>query len=122
MARILVIEDNPTNMKLVSLVLDKAGHQVLTADDAVTGLQVINREQPDLVLMDVQLPGMDGLTATRQLRAAPDTRDLRIVALTAFAMPEDAARIRAAGCDAYLTKPVRYRELIDTIDSLLKPA
>ncbi|MFA9438011.1 response regulator [Uliginosibacterium sp. sgz301328] len=122
MARILVIEDNPTNMKLVSLVLDKAGHQVLTADDAVTGLQVINREQPDLVLMDVQLPGMDGLTATRQLRAAPGTRDLRIVALTAFAMPEDAARIRAAGCDAYLTKPVRYRELIDTIDSLLKPA
>ncbi|MGC3965280.1 MAG: response regulator [Rhodocyclaceae bacterium] len=122
MARILVIEDNPTNMKLVSLVLDKAGHEVLTADDAITGIDLIRREQPDLVLMDVQLPGMDGLTATRQLRAAPETRNLRIVALTAFAMPEDAARIRAAGCDAYLTKPVRYRELIDTIDTLLKVA
>ncbi|MFT4172937.1 MAG: response regulator [Rhodocyclaceae bacterium] len=119
MARILIIEDNPTNMKLASLVIAKAGHQVLSADTAVDGLALIDAEAPDLVLMDIQLPGMDGLAATRTLRAAPKTRDLKIVALTAFAMPEDEARIMAAGCNAYLTKPIRYKELMTTIDTLL---
>ena len=112
MARILVVEDNPANMKLATLVLRGCGH-------ATDGLAAARRERPDLILMDVQLPGMDGLTATRQIKADPATRDIPVIALTALAMQGDAERINAAGCDGYITKPIRYKDLLRALDAKL---
>jgi len=119
MARILIIEDNVANMKLASLLLRNAGHSVLSAIDAETGLTLARAEQPDLILMDLQLPGIDGLAATALLKGAPDTAGIPVIALTALAMKEDQERARAAGCDAYIAKPLRYRDLYAMIDGLL---
>ena len=119
MARILVVEDNPANMKLVSLLLLKAGHTVQSAVDAETGLTLARADQPDLILMDIQLPGMDGLAATALLKRDPATAGIPIIALTAMAMKDDQAKTRAAGCDAYIAKPLRYQELYAAIDALL---
>lgn len=119
MATLLVVEDNPQNLKLAQLLLQRAGHQVLTAADGEEGLRVARASRPQLVLMDVQMPGVDGLTVTRQLKADPETARIRIVALTALAMKGDAERILAAGCDAYLAKPFQYTELIGVVDRVL---
>ncbi len=115
MARVLIIEDNPTNLKLATFLLQSVGHTVLSATDAEAGLAAARAEQPDLILMDVQLPGMNGLEATIQLKADPATRTIPVVALTALAMKGDEERIRAAGCDGYIAKPMRYQELIATV-------
>jgi two-component system cell cycle response regulator DivK len=119
MARILIVEDNPANMKLASLLLSNAGHTSLCAVDAETGLTLARAERPDLILMDVQLPGMDGLAATALLKKDPVTAAIPIIALTAMAMKEDREKTRAAGCDAYIAKPLRYQELYKAIDRLL---
>ena len=119
MSRILVIEDNPANMKLASLLLLKAGHTALCAVDAEIGLTLARAEQPDLILMDIQLPGMDGLAATALLKQDPATAAIPIIALTAMAMKEDQEKARVAGCDTYISKPLRYRELYAAIDTLL---
>ena len=119
MARILIIEDNPANMKLASLLLEKAGHAVLRAVDAEAGLALSRSNQPDLILMDIQLPGMDGLAATVLLKQDPATAAIPIIALTAMAMKEDEEKTRVAGCDAYIAKPLRYQELYAAIDTLL---
>ena len=119
MARILIIEDNPANMKLASLLLRHAGHAVLCAIDAETGLTLARGSRPDLILMDIQLPGMDGLTATALLKQDPVTGAIPVIALTALAMKDDQDRSRAAGCDAYIAKPLRYQQLYDTINALL---
>jgi len=118
MARILIIEDNQANMKLASLLLHNAGHTVLCAVDAESGLTLARAEQPDLILMDIQLPGMDGLAATALLKKNPATAAIPIIALTAMAMKEDQEKTRAAGCDAYIAKPLRYQELYAAIDTL----
>ena len=99
MLRILVIEDSPVNMALTVAILENAGHQILQADHASAGLEMARREQPDLVLMDIQLPDIDGLAATRMLKADPRTAHLPVIALTAFAMKGDEDDTRAAGCD-----------------------
>lgn len=119
MARILIIEDNEANMKLASLLLENAGHIALCADDAETGLMLARADRPDLILMDIQLPGMDGLAATALLKQDPVTAAIPIIALTAMAMKEDREKTKAAGCDAYIAKPLRYQELYAAIDSLL---
>ena len=119
MARVLIIEDNPANMKLATLLLRNAGHTVLCAVDAETGLTLARAQQPDLILMDVQLPGMDGLAATALLKQAPATAAIPVIALTAMAMKEDQEKSRVAGCDAYIAKPLRYQELYAAIDTLL---
>ena len=119
MATILVVEDNPANMKLADLLLRKAGHIVRCAGDAESGLAMARRDQPDLILMDVQLPGMDGLAATTILKRDPHTAAIPIIALTAMAMKEDQERTKVAGCDAYIAKPLRYLELYDAIRKLL---
>jgi two-component system cell cycle response regulator DivK len=119
MAKILVVEDNVANMKLAALLLRNAGHQVLAAADAESGLAAARAERPDLVLMDLQLPGMDGLAATALLKADPATAAIPVIALTALAMKDDRARSLAAGCDGYIAKPLRYRELYALIDALL---
>ena len=104
--KIVIVEDNPTNMKLVSCLLLQAGHQVIETMEAETGLVRARAERPDLILMDIQLPGMDGLSATRILKSDSDTAHIPVVALTAFAMKGDEERIPAAGCDGYITKPI----------------
>lgn len=119
MARILVIEDNGINMKLAALLLKKGGHEVLQATDAEEGLRIARERLPKLILMDVQLPGMDGLAATRLLRGASATKEIKIVALTALAMSGDKARIEAAGCDGYITKPIRYQEFLKVVAEMV---
>lgn len=121
MAKVLVIENNPVNMRLVVLLLEKMGHTVVCAMDAEAGLTLARAEQPRLILMDVQLPGMDGLEATRLLKQDDATRSIPVIALTALAMKGDEARIRAAGCDGYIGKPMRYKEFQATVAALLAP-
>ena len=119
MAKILVIEDNPANMTLAILLLQSAGHSVLSAKDAEVGLRMARDEQPDLILIDIQLPGMDGLDATGLLKQAEATRAIPVIALTALAMKGDEERIRAAGCDGYIAKPMRYKEFLTVIATQL---
>jgi two-component system, cell cycle response regulator DivK len=119
MATVLVVEDNPTNMTLAVFLLESAGHTVLRATDAEAGLTLARREQPQLILMDIQLPDMDGLEATALLKAADDTRAIPVIALTALAMKGDEERIRAAGCDGYIAKPMGYQEFLTTIAAQL---
>ncbi len=110
-AMILVVDDNPTNLKLLSDVLEFEGYRILKAVDAEEAQEMIARTLPDLILMDIALPGMDGLTLTRQLKADPRTKHIRIVALTAYAMKGDDQKARDAGCDGYVTKPIDTRKL-----------
>jgi two-component system cell cycle response regulator DivK len=122
MATILVIEDNPANMKLATLLLRHAGHEPLCAVDAETGLTLARSARPDLVLMDIQLPGMDGLAATALLKKDPATASIPVIALTAMAMKADQERSQVAGCDGYIAKPLRYQELYAAIDALVARA
>src|SRR5271154_101538 len=119
MARILIIEDNAANMKLALLLLHKVGHTVLCAVDAEAGLTLARTDLPDLILMDIQLPGMDGLAATALLKKDPATAAIPVIALTAMAMKEDQEKTKVAGCDGYIAKPLRYQELFAAIDALL---
>jgi two-component system cell cycle response regulator DivK len=119
MARILIVEDNPDNMMLAALLLRKAGHTVLSAIDAEAGLILAHHELPDLILMDIQLPGMDGLEATALLKRDVATRAIPVIALTALAMKGDEERIRAAGCDGYIAKPMRAHHFLTTITAQL---
>ena len=122
MARILVIEDNAATMKLTTLALRSAGHTVLCAVDAETGLTLARTGQPDLILMDILLPGMDGLTATALLKMDPATAAIPIIALSAMLTQDDEKKARAAGCDAYIAKPFHRQELHAAIEDLLKAA
>jgi two-component system cell cycle response regulator DivK len=122
MAHILIIEDNAANMKLAVLLLENAGHTSLSAADAETGLTMARAHRPDLILMDIQLPGMDGLAATKLLKGDPATAGIPVLALTAMAMKEDREKTRMAGCDAYIAKPLRYLELYEKINTLLAQA
>jgi two-component system cell cycle response regulator DivK len=122
MARVLVIEDNAANMKLACLLLRSAGHSVLCAVDAESGLTLARTERPELVLMDLQLPGMDGLAATALLKGDPSTSAVPVIALTAMAMKTDREKSQLAGCDAYIAKPLRFKELYAAIDDLLVKA
>ncbi len=115
MATILIVEDNPANMKLSVFVLELAGYTVISAIDAEAGLTLARERHPDLIMMDVQLPGMDGLAATELLKQDEATRKIPVIALTALAMKGDEARIRDAGCDAYIAKPMRYQEVLATV-------
>jgi two-component system cell cycle response regulator DivK len=119
MAKVLVVEDNPANMKLTSLLLHTAGHDVLSALDAETALRLAHECSPDLILMDIQLPGMDGLAATAILKHDPATASIPIIALSALAMKADEERSQTAGCDAYIVKPLRYKELYAVLEHLL---
>jgi two-component system cell cycle response regulator DivK len=119
MACILVIEDNAANMKLAVFLLQQKDHEVLQATDAEEGIRLARERQPALILMDLQLPGMDGLAATRLLKADPATRAIKIVALTALAMLGDRERIEAAGCDAYVAKPLSYKQLLEVVRDMV---
>jgi len=119
MKTILIIEDNLLNMKLARKLLQKAGYQVLEADCAEEGMQLASSEMPDLILMDIQLPGMDGMEATSRLKANDATKHIPVMGLTALAMSGDKERVLASGCDAYISKPIRYPELYEKVDALM---
>ena len=106
-------------MKLATFLLQSAGHTVLNATDAEAGLMLARGEQPQLILMDIQLPGMDGLQATVLLKRDDATRAIPVIALTALAMKGDEERIRSAGCDGYIAKPMRYQEFLSVIATQL---
>jgi two-component system cell cycle response regulator DivK len=122
MAKVLIVEDNPANMKLAAFLLESAGHTVLSATDAEVGLTLARDEHPNLILMDIQLPGMDGLEATVLLKRDDATRAIPVIALTALAMKGDEERMRAAGCDGYIAKPMAYRDFLATIAAQLAKA
>ena len=117
---ILVVDDNPINLKLVSDLLAFEGYRVLKAADGEEAATTVKRDPPELILLDVDLPGIDGLTLTKKLKNDPPTADIVIVALTAFAMKADRQRAIAAGCDAYVTKPINTRELPAQVAELLQ--
>ena len=119
MATILVVEDNPTNMKLSTFLLESADYTVITATSAETGLTLARDAHPDLILMDIQLPGMDGLQATALLKADAATSDIPVIALTALAMKGDEERILAAGCDGYIAKPLDYKDFLAVVAGTL---
>ena len=119
MKKILLIEDNELSRDMLSRRLQKRGYEVVTAVDGETGVAMARAEAPALILMDISLPGIDGLEATRRLRAAPETRPIPILALTAFAMPSDRDQAMAAGCDEFDTKPVEFQRLLQKIETLL---
>ena len=120
MATILVIEDDPNSLLLVTTILEHAGHTVLSAERAAEGLKLARERHPDLILMDIQLPGMDGLAATRLLKADPVTAGIPVYALTAYAMKGDEQRFLDAGFDGYLAKPMNFRELLDAVTQALQ--
>lgn len=119
MPRILLVEDNELNRDMLSRRLARRGYQVLIAIDGAEGIMMAERERPDLVLMDMGLPVLDGWEATRRLKAAPATRSVPVIALTAHAMADDGPKARQAGCDDYDTKPVDLPRLLEKIERLL---
>ena len=116
---ILVVDENPTNVKLVSYVLEFEGYHVLTASDAEEAQEIMKYCLPNLILMDIALPGIDGLTLTRRLKADARTQHVIVVALTAFAMKGDERKARNAGCDGYITKPIDTRSIGHAIAEFL---
>jgi two-component system, cell cycle response regulator DivK len=122
MPTILLVEDNVTNMKLSTFLLESAGYTVIPAIDAEKALLLARDCSPDLILMDIQLPGMDGLQATALLKADAATREIPVIALTALAMKGDEERIRAAGCDGYIAKPLDYKDFLEKVEGWLAGA
>jgi CheY-like chemotaxis protein len=120
MPKILVVEDNELNRDMLSRRLIRKGYEVLVAKDGAEGVTVAGAERPDLILMDMSLPVLDGWEATRQLKAAPETCHIPVVALTAHAMSDDKQKALQAGCDDYDTKPVELPRLLDKIERLLR--
>ena len=117
MHKILVVEDSHTSMMLTVFVLEKAGYKVIQASDAIEGIRLAHELLPELILMDIQLPGMDGMEATRQLKSDPATSHIPIIALTASAMSGDEQCIRESGCDGYLSKPLSYKTLLAAVNA-----
>ena len=112
---ILVVEDNPMNLELVSDILEAQGYRVIQAAEGRQALELARERMPELILMDIQLPEMDGLEVTRLLKNDPATRGLKIVALTAHAMRGDEERVREAGCSGYIAKPINTRDFVKLI-------
>lgn len=119
MPKILLVEDNEMNRDMLSRRLERKGHQIIIAVDGEQGVAMAQSESPDLILMDMSLPILDGWAATRQLKATPATESIPIIALTAHAMSGDREKCMAAGCDDYDTKPVEFNRLLEKIQALL---
>ena len=119
MAKILVVDDDARNLRLAVTALEQAGHMVLSAEGGAEGIAAAIEHAPDLVLMDVQMPGMDGVSALRRLRAEPRCASMKVAALTALAMKGDRERLLAEGFDGYLEKPIRYKAFLASVAALL---
>ena len=117
--KILVIEDNELNMKLFRGLLAVNNYRVLEATDAETGIQIAHEHNPDIILMDIQLPGMDGLEATRTISTDPDLKDIPVVALTSYAMDGDKEKALNAGCAGYISKPIDTQNFLETVSQII---
>ena len=120
--RVLVIEDNPLNMKLMRSLLQLGDFDMLEAPDAESGIELAKKIKPDLILMDIQLPGMDGLSAAQIIRNDPSLKEVPIVAITSYAMHGDEQKAKSAGCSGYIAKPIDTRNFLDTINEYMIPA
>ena len=118
--RILVVEDTEDNRQIVRDLLSSAGYELIEAADGAEGVAAAEREKPDLILMDIQLPGMDGYEATRRIRAIPDIGKVPIIAVTSYALAGDEAKTREAGCDGYVAKPFSPRQLLAKVREFLE--
>lgn len=118
--KILIVEDNGMNLDMLTRRLERVGFEVVSASDGAGGIEAAGLERPDVILMDMSLPGIDGWEATRRLKAAPETAAIPVIALTAHAMPDDRDQALAAGCDDYDTKPVEITRLLGKIHALLE--
>ncbi|MBV8634844.1 MAG: response regulator [Burkholderiaceae bacterium] len=116
---VLVVEDTPANIKLATMLLEKDGYRVLQAENGVDGVGLARLHLPDIILMDIQLPDMDGLAAVKLLREDATTKHLKIVALTAFAMKGDESKMLDSGCDGYIAKPIRYQSFLEEVKRVL---
>src|SRR5436305_7522661 len=119
MAKILLVEDNEMNRDMLSRRLERRGHHLITAEDGAVGVALAKSESPDIILMDMSLPVVDGWEATRQIKAAPETKGIPVIALTAHAMAGDREKALEAGCDDYDTKPVEFSRLLAKMQALL---
>ncbi len=119
MKRILVVEDNETNMYLIRFMLEKSGHEVIEAREGAVGVELASKEKPDLVIMDLQLPDIDGLEATKRIRASEADSEIPIIALTSYAMAGDREKALAAGCTGYIEKPINPDTFIAEIEKYL---
>lgn len=117
---ILIVEDNVKNLRLVNDILESQGHLTLQASGGYEGIELARRNKPDLIIMDIQMPDLDGMQVTRILKKERETSGIPIIALTAMAMKGDRESIISAGCDGYLQKPVRFEELIETVKQWLE--
>lgn len=122
MAKILLVEDNEINRDMLSRRLERRGYQVVVALDGEQGVRMAQSEVPDLILMDMSLPVLDGWEATQRIKAAPETRAIPIIALTAHAMVGDRERAMAVGCDDYDTKPIELPRLLEKMEKILAKA
>ena len=120
MKRILVVEDNAKNMYLICFIIERMGHTAIRAETGEEGVAIALRERPDLILMDIQLPGIDGHEATRRIRLSDAGRDVPIVAVTSFAMTGDRERLLEAGCTGYIEKPINPETIMKDISAYLK--
>ena|SRR3990172_8178760 len=118
-SKILVVEDNPMNMRLIEMTLNAQNYTLLKATDGQEALAIARREQPDLIIMDINLPGINGLEVTRKLREMPEFSNTPIIGITAYAMMGDRERVLESGCDVYLSKPINTRELPVIIAEML---
>lgn len=117
--RILIVEDNLVNMELFIDILSTAGYECIHTADGENAIEIAKKEVPDLILLDIQLPGMDGLTVGRILRSIAETKNLRIIALTAYAMKGDKEMFLDKGFDGYISKPIKMKEFLDEVESFL---
>lgn len=120
MAKILIVEDNEMNMRLFSDLLKTKGHQIFECLEGKKALNMALEIKPDLILMDIQMPEVDGLTATKLIRQEKEISQTKIIAVTAFAMPGDLERILAGGLDGYISKPISIPDFLDTIEKVLE--
>jgi two-component system cell cycle response regulator DivK len=120
--RVLIVEDNPLNMKLLRDVLEAFGYETITTGEGMEGVTLACEQQPDLILMDLQLPDISGYDAVRRLKDHPPTRGIPVVAVTAFAMSGDERKALMSGCDAYLPKPISLRDFIETVERFIGTA
>lgn len=119
MKKVLVIEDNPDNLRLISYALKRAGYEIISAETGEEGIEVAKKERPFFIIMDIGLPGMDGIATTRKIKELSEIKDIPIIAITSFAMAGDRERILEAGCDGYLEKPIDPLTVMDSIHSVL---
>ena len=118
---VLVVEDNDLNMKLFHDLLEMGGYNVLQAKDGMEGWRMAREQRPDLILMDIQLPGVDGLEVTKWLKDDENLKSIPVIAVTAFAMKGDEEKIREAGCDGYIVKPISLSDFLETVERFAKP-